>query len=105
MAAKDLQLEAEKYEELYGSFLRDHKAKLQGKLVFLEALKGEFEAWEASSGSERVPFLCDQFMKVCHDYGAALSADSSAVRFLAEGESTIDAAMWFKWRVKEQGPT
>jgi hypothetical protein len=96
----DLQLEAE-YEKSYGRFLRDQEVKLQGQFKSLKNLKQEFRTWQkrGSGSGERVPFLCDLFMKVCRDLGAVLYK-SSAVRFLAEGESTIDAAMCFKWRVK-----
>jgi hypothetical protein len=93
-------LEPNDYEELLGRFLRDWETKLQGRLKTFPDLKRDFQAWQAQEGGRRVPLLCVQFFKVCRDFGAA-AYKSAAVRFTAEGESSIDAAMYNKWQVKE----
>jgi hypothetical protein len=87
------------YEDLLGRFLKDKEFELQGQLVFLRELERKFKRWQAVEGGRQVPLLRDQFMKVCRDFGAVAN-NSCAVRFCAKGESSIDAAMSFKWRVR-----
>jgi hypothetical protein len=87
------------YEELLGRFLKDKELELQGQLMFLRDLKRKFKRWQAQEGGRQVPLLRDQFLKVCRDHGA-IACKSCAVRFCAKGESSIDAAMSFKWRVR-----